>query len=300
MARAPWLKQKAPGLHRFWTRQDKPFPVLREVLVGAALIVVLLGTLFVSTGQPFPGGSPVVVVTSGSMMHCTNGQQPLGKDCAPSSYGRVGTIDPGDLVFVRHVGQASDVATKAQGRSSTYGDHGDVVVYHREGSTVVTPIIHRALFFLAVNADGTYSVADLGLDHVARLDQPALTRLTGCPLAPSGGRAWTPDSSGFITRGDNNPAADQCPGAAISGPARVAWLLGKARGEVPWVGLIKLFVDDLRGPTSNFGNAGGDSKVMLVVALVVIIALPYGVSAVRHRMGRKRPEQPKEPEAPQP
>jgi signal peptidase I len=297
MQRESWLKQKAPGLHRFWTRQDRPFPVLREVLVGASLIVALLVALFLSTGQPFPGGSPVVVVTSGSMMHCTNGHPALGKDCDPTSYGRLGTIDPGDLVFVVHVGSVGDVATKAQGGSGTYGDAGDVVVYHREGSTVVTPIIHRALFYLAVNADGTYSVADLGLDHVARLDQGAVTRLAGCPLGPPIGRSWGPADSGFITRGDNNPAADQCPGAAISGPARLDWLLGKARGEVPWVGLIKLFVDDLRGSSSNFSNAGSDSKVMLVVSLAVVIAAPYAVSAIRRRRKGKGggPEKPQPP-----
>jgi signal peptidase len=296
--RAPWLERTSPALHRFWTRTDKPFPLLREVLVGALLIALLLVVLFTATGQRFPSGSPVVVVTSGSMMHCTNGHPPLGRDCTPTSYGRVGAIDPGDLVFVRHVSAAEDVATKAQGKSSTYGDFGDVVVYHRNGSGTATPIIHRALFYLQVNADGTYSVPELGIDHAERLDQPAATSLAGCTIQGGLGRPLVPTDSGFITRGDNNPFADQCPAASISGPARVGWLLGKARGEVPWVGLVKLFVDDLRGPTTNFSAAGGDSKVMLVASVAVLLALPYGWRAVRKRMGPKEPG--KEPGPPAP
>ncbi|MCA1811111.1 MAG: S26 family signal peptidase [Halobacteriales archaeon] len=294
MARDGWLKAKAPRLHRFWTRQDKPLPLLREALVGVLLIALLLTTLFAATAQPFPRGSPVVVVTSGSMMHCTNGHPPLGRDCTPISYGRIGTIDPGDLIFVRRVSAAGDVATKAQDRARHYGDAGDVVVYHRGGSTTATPIIHRALFYLTVNPDGTYTVAELGLDHVPSLDQPAVVRLAGCTLAAQGSHAWGAADSGFITRGDNNPAADQCPGISLSGPARTEWLLGKARGELPWVGLVKLFVDDLRGPSSNFGAAGTDSKVMLLVGVGVLVALPYGVRAVRRRRG------PRDPAPPQP
>jgi signal peptidase len=274
------------------TRQDKPFPLLREILVGAALIVLLLGTLFVATAQPFPSGSPVVVVTTGSMMHCTNGNPQLGRDCDPTSYGRIGTIDPGDLVFVRRVGGIDEVATKAEGKGRSYGDVGDVVVYRRDGSSAVTPVIHRALFYLTVNPDGTYSVPGLGIDHATKLDQPALTRLTSCPLGPPVGRTWTPADSGFITRGDNNSAADQCGNASISGPARLSWLLGKARGELPWVGLVKLFFDDLRGPTTNFSAAGGDSKVMLFVSIGAIVALPYGVAAVKKRRSREPPADP--------
>lgn len=299
------LRERAPGLHRFLTRDDSPYPAIREVVAGALVILVLLGGLYAFTGQPIAGGYPVVVVTSGSMMHCQNANDPaasLGKYCVPESYGRLGTIDPGDLVFVRHVGDRSDVTTLAQAGSGHYGKSGDVVVYRPGGSTLGTPIIHRALFYVHVESDGSFSVPDLNIFFQPTLDQPAVTALTHCSLSGTGvhGR-WATADSGFITKGDNNQVADQCPGGITPVPARLDWVLGKARGELPWFGLIKLFVDDLRGTSHNFSNAGDDSKVMLVVSLGVLIALPYGVTAVRKRAQRKRGETPpSEPEPPKP
>ncbi|MEA3142844.1 MAG: signal peptidase [Thermoplasmata archaeon] len=300
----PWLREKAPGLHRFLTRGDSPYPAVREVVAGALVIVVLLGILYGATGQPVAGGYPVVVVTSGSMMHCANAGPdgtgpPLGRDCDAQGYGRLGTIDPGDLVFVRRIADRADVATLAQGGSGHYGKPGDVVVYRPSGHTDVTPIIHRALFYVQVNdSDHTFSVPDLGIFHQATLDQPALTALSHCTLAGSGvhGR-WTMADSGFVTKGDNNQVADQCPGGITPYPARLDWILGKARGELPWFGLIKLFVDDLRGSSRNFGNAAGDAKVMLGVSLAVLVALPYGVTAAR-RVLRRRGGDPPPPKRP--
>jgi signal peptidase len=222
------------------------------------------------------------------MMHCANagsdGIGPAyGKDCKPGSYGRIGTIDPGDLVFVRHIATRADVATLAQAGSGHYGKGGDVIVYRPGGSTGVTPIIHRALFYVQVNdSDNTLSVPDLNIYHVNTLDQPSVTNLARCALGgTSGAHRWTMADSGYITKGDNNQVADQCPNGLGTGPARLDWVLGKARGELPWFGLIKLFVDDLRGSSRNFSNAGGDTKVMLGISLVVLIALPYGITAIR-------------------
>src|SRR5690242_8429219 len=111
------------------------------------------------------------------MMHCTNGYVPLGRDCDSARYGRVGTIDPGDLIFVKDVDGASDVASKAGGGRSHYGGAGDVIVYHPSGDLARTPVIHRAMAYVEVNSDGTYTVAALGLDHVSDLDDPKLQAL---------------------------------------------------------------------------------------------------------------------------
>ena len=56
--------------------------LVREIFLAIGLVVLLLGSMFISTGT-FP---PMVVVESGSMMHDDEGQ--------------IGVIDPGDLVLV--------------------------------------------------------------------------------------------------------------------------------------------------------------------------------------------------------
>ena len=267
------LQRSNPGAHRVLFSHDKPYPAVREVAIGALLVLAVLGTLWGYTGQPL-NRSPVVVVESGSMMHCTNGFVPYGRDCQPTHYGRLGAIDPGDLILVQDVDRASDVTTLVQSGHHHYGRSGDVIVYRPDGQSVRTPIIHRALFWLTINSDGTFSVAELGLDHVSNLDQPVLR-----DLGLHGGYAdtlrhvhATPADSGFVTRGDNNGEADQ--GTLTTFPVKTAWVMGKARGEIPWLGLVKLLFSDTMQHTQNYHNAGDDSKTMLVVTLAVLFGGP--------------------------
>jgi hypothetical protein len=97
---------------------------------------------------------------------------------------------------------------------------------------------------------------------------------------------WEPRHSGFITLGDNNERADQGTGQ-VGGAVRMDWVEGKARAEIPWIGLIKLVVS----PTENqanppadwarFGNARAPSDlwVMLGVSLVALFVAPMIVEA---------------------
>ncbi|MES2155643.1 MAG: hypothetical protein V4510_10955 [bacterium] len=283
-----WLKRKVPGLHHFLTRRDKPFPFLREVLFGILAIVLLVALLYGLTGQSIAGGYPVVVVTSGSMMHCTNPveRHDLGNLCDPETYGRVGTIDPGDLVFVRHVSDPNDVSTKAAGGAWHYGGSGDVIVYRPNGDTRPTPIIHRALFWLQVNSGGSVIARESPTGQpITDLQAELLAGCSSSSLRHDGG----PDASGFITRGDNNGAADQCPtGGLGTQPVRLTYILGKARGELPWIGLVKLWVDDFTTGTANFANAGGDSKTMLLATVVVLVGTPWGLDLYVRRQAKMR------------
>src|SRR5688500_11806783 len=75
------LRERSPGLHRFLTTQESPYPFLRDVAIGGLVILLVLSSLWMYTGRW--GSSPVVVVESGSMMHCSNGiGVSLGRDCA--------------------------------------------------------------------------------------------------------------------------------------------------------------------------------------------------------------------------
>lgn len=292
-----WLAKKSPGLHKFLTRRDKSWPLLREALGGILALGILVTALYGFTGQgmPFDGGYPVVVVTTGSMMHCENGLPQLGRDCDPTRWGRLGTIDPGDLVFVRKIDEVSDVTTQGQADGSHYGRDGDVIVYQRNGDAAQTPIIHRALFWMQLNSDGTYDIPEFGTVGATRLPQQAL-ELTSCDITVEelrqqlGHVPYGPDASGFVTRGDNNGQADQCDNGGML-PARVEWVLGKARGEVPWIGLVNLAWGDFRtncAGACNYENAGGDSKVMFFVTVAVLVATPWLIETGMRLMRRRR------------
>ncbi len=310
-----WLEEKAPAVHRFMTREDQPYPILREVGVAVLVVVVVLAALWGGTGQDFPDEAPVVVIESGSMMHC---KVPMSIQCEPERYGRIGTIDPGDLVFVRDIDGRSDILTYAAGGKERYGDAGDVIIYRKDGSTTQTPIIHRAMAWVQVHDNFTYSVPELDIHYAADLNDPALgpesryglprnyanqleseiNRRIDCyerDLEGSGCFGLQPldevpspsDFSGFITRGDNNPSADQ-PGISRL-PIQPDWVIGKARGEVPWLGLVKLGFTDITGkyftgqPTYHYERAPGDLKVMLFVSLGVIIGTPLAAEFVLNR-----------------
>jgi signal peptidase len=281
-----------------WARltrsQERRYVVAREVLAGAGVVLLVLGLLWGTTGQPL-GRSPIVVVESGSMMHCRQapGTAPLGRMCTTGNLGRLGTIDPGDLILVKDIDRPSDVGTLAGGGKSHYGKAGDVVVYRPDGNAGRTPVIHRALFWLQVNDDGTFSIDDLGLSHVANLDQESVRALGLMPgyadtlrdprfdslCGPVG-----PARSGFITRGDNNPAADQSAHGGIAAcPVKLDFILGKARGEIPWLGLFKLLVSDVTTGSQNYHNASKDTKWFLWITLAVLVGGPYAYEKWKHR-----------------
>ena len=302
-----WARGNAPPLHTFLVSQEKPFPFLREVAVGAVVLLVAATLLWGGTGQNL-GNSPVVVIESGSMMHCDQGRGFQPSSLCEGTFGRVGTIDPGDLVFVRDIDGRADVATFAQEARcepsdldddcrcghDTYGACGDVIIYKPGGSSAKTPIIHRAMFWLQIHGDGTYSVPECGLERVERSDlsDTCLFHMSARSLANEHRLdGLGPEDSGFVTLGDNNGQAD-LPSISYL-PVRPEWILGKARGEVPWVGLVKLGVSDFatgcgRDPRipCNYDNAPPDVKTMMWITIAVLVAAPFvveKVQAYRHR-----------------
>ncbi|MCI4353137.1 MAG: S26 family signal peptidase [Thermoplasmata archaeon] len=228
-----------------------------EPLVALAIIVLLLVSLFAYTSN-WP---PIFVVESGSMQH--------------GSGDVVGIINTGDLVLVKKIDPSAIVPYVAGEHSgySTYGEYGDVLLYHPNGDSSVTPVIHRAVLFLFWNAtnrdfsapalfglpcgsapNALYSVAGTGNGCLSTNSQGILSTVTlfhvgwqdASVSIPLGGLSHY---SGFITMGDNNvvsgtPAQgeiDQVSG--ISALVMGDWVVGAARGMLPWVGSFKLLVD---------------------------------------------------------
>jgi len=262
---------------------------LRDAAVAVVFVALVLIAMFAYTGL-WP---PMVVIESNSMMH---GDENLS---------HIGTIDTGDLVLVKKVDSPSDVVTYMDGLVSghkTYGDYGDVVIYKRAGSDIGTPIIHRALIYLETNSDGisyraeslrqapadTWSVSNPGdtwdrltstisIDHVG-YDDLTVTIDTGALL--------TSHRSGFITKGDHNFGIDQMYGGG--GPVDISWVVGKARGEIPWFGLLKLW------STDTLGSPAPDNSVRdLWISLAIIVMAPIIIDVVltfkeKHEISKRK------------
>ncbi len=255
--------------------KEKIILALRDVLAAVAIVGILLAALWAYTGQ-FPD-TPMVVVTSGSMMH------------ADASYGKVGTIDPGDLVLVKKISDQYDIKTRGE-RSNpatshrTYGDYGDVIIYYPMGNKDRTPIIHRAVCWVEYNA-GRYTIKEYGIENALSVSLPELHIFD-----------YKPSNSGFITKGDNNELPDQYPSGGICAqPVNPEWIIGKARGELPWFGMIKLMIYGNQGVNAEqgwvkVGNAVApkDIWVCLGLSLLVISAIPISMDAYDYYRSKKK------------
>jgi len=243
---------------------------LRDAAVAAAFVALVLLAMFAYSGL-WP---PLVVIESNSMMH------------SDDNHSSIGAIDTGDLVLVKKVNSLSDIETYMESQISghkTYGDYGDVVIYKRGGSDASTPIIHRALIYLEINSDGTSyrseSLRQAPTDKWST-SNPTDTwdRLTSSLTINNVGynhlsvtidvlSLASSHRSGFITKGDHNLGTDQM--YAAGGPVDLEWVVGKARGEIPWFGLLKLW------STESLGSPSPDNSVRnLWASLAIIVATP--------------------------
>ncbi len=263
----------------------------KEIIFAALIISIIMGSLYAYTGR-WP---PLVVVESGSMQHSDD-----------TSY--IGVIDTGDIVLAKQ-SSFSDITTYAKGRGtgySTYGDYGDVIIYRRYGQDS-TPIIHRAILYLKWNkVNHSFDAPDLkyleeGKDYVVN-GGDGWHNITGTITIFDYGYAHRnlainiaslisrPNArhDGYITGGDHNIARnfgiDQP--RICAEPVRYEWVVGKAEGELPWFGIIKL----LFSGTLDAHPAPANSWIMLFVSIVVIIVLPLGIEKLWDMKKSKKEE----------
>jgi signal peptidase len=267
---------------RRFRRVGARYRLLRDVLGAILIVAVIAGGLAAATGGVWP---PFLVVESSSMTH------PLDE----TPYGRIGTVDVGDIHFVRAVHDVSDVHLWIDGGDLHYGRPGDVIAYAQNGNRLNTTIIHRAITWIDVvrlpNGSTEYRVA--WLDHTVKtfgaagVYLPELGFDERFGFSPTDG--YHPAYSGFVTKGDNavsNPGADQAIGvSAIVDPS---WVDGKLYGEVPWMGLGKLA---LQVGTTNpempgdyrVGNAFAPLELWtcFFASVIVILAIPFTLDTIR-------------------
>lgn len=271
----------------FWRARDSLY---FEPLVALAIVVVLLVGLYAYT-QNWP---PVYVVESQSMQHGTSDV--------------LGLINTGDLVLAQKISNSSIIpyVVGLPEGYSTYGEYGDVILYHPNGGSG-TPVIHRAILFLVWDpASRSYSAPDLrglpcGNATNAVYATPgtggtpqncATTGLTGTlDLYRIGWKSVTVsislaapalgEHSGFLTMGDNNFGCsglggcvgdpDQSGGAtaSISSLVEPGWVVGVARGMIPWFGALKLLLSGQTGmvPPQTWQYLG------LTIAGIILLAV---------------------------
>ena len=276
--------------------------ILKDIAFAFLIVGIVFGGLFAYT-QVYP---PLVVVESASMQHSDD-------------VSSVGVIDTGDLVLVQSAPTRPTVVTWIEGRvtgHATYGDYGDVIVFRKPNSpSDPTPVIHRALMYIVPNGSDAYDIPDLAgwplslrWEGVARGGAPTQSPY-GLQSVTIHGMGWqgnlnitfdlldfkaqdpvNRNVTGYITMGDNN-AYDVCApsrpcGTGVLKPYDFQWvvpqgnILGRARGEIPWFGLLKLTLDPARSGTKccdGWGDplAPRNSWDSLTIALPLVFGAPF-------------------------
>jgi signal peptidase len=277
----------------------------RDILIAIIVMAIIIGSLWGYTSN-WP---PMVVIESNSMMHDDDSS--------------LGTIDTGDLVLVKRISRRSDITTYVQGVKTgykTYGTYGDVIIFKKNGLDD-TPVIHRAVVWVEYNAsgfhyisnngiqikkEGSFDIPELGEKYYNIMElsienyRPKHINLTidfYKILKVFNNNGATPHS-GFITKGDNNLIIDQdnLPDSKkhIVEPIKVDWIVGKAEGELPWFGLIKLYVG---GQTDDPDKRPPPTSVrMLILSIALIIIIPIILDLSFSYLGKRRKKR-KEEEA---
>jgi signal peptidase I len=263
---------------RFWKSDNNKVSIVRDVVVALLAVFIILMILWGYTGQWL--AAPMVAIESGSMEHPN------------SPFGRYGTIDAGDMVLVQKVTKRSDIVphggpiqgAEAEHGWQSYGNYGDVIIYKPLGRTDVSQIIHRAMCWVdvyQVNGQTRYTINDYGIYNTTSITIPSLGIYNRDP-------GWT--HSGFLTKGDNNEVIDEitdiCPE-----PVKVEWVTGKARSEIPWLGTINLFFEDVLHGKNTVGNVHQDSMICLAIVIAILISIPVSLDVYEYMKKKKQTQE---------
>ena len=255
------------SLKRFYDKwmgpqgEDGHYTIVHDVIVAVVVVIIIVVGIYVYTNT-WP---PVVVVESGSMQH----------DMDESS---LGVIDTGDIVMVKKVDSVDDITPWSVGKIKdykTYGEYGDVIIYDKNGEGG-TPVIHRAIVFIrhneTVGGVHYFDVPEWNILHERKIEYEVEELNFKINYTPPRGH------DGYLTKGDNvftNKRIDQESGISdahgrIVEQVSIEWVIGVARGEVPWFGLIKLNINGNPG----YDESPDNSKTNLKISLVLLLGVP--------------------------
>lgn len=256
-------------------RNQQNLLLARDIGLALGIVFTLFLVAYLYTGN-WP---PVVVIESGSMEH-------------PNDDGaRLGTIDTGDLVLAKKVEDDSDITTWMAGKQQdeeNYENFGDVIIFDKNGAGG-TPVIHRAMVWVEVNpTDGTYYIPILDQSYD---DQEGITiEEIGAYNVGQSQRNGGPGVlkwSGYLTKGDsvNNNHVDQIVLKDARGdlvqPVKMEFILGKARGELPWMGMLKLCLTGAPGCESapDHQKRYATMVILIIVGSLVVLTFYPSIAA---------------------
>ncbi len=181
-------------LTRLLKSDNRWFSLVRDIVVALLIVGLVMSIVYAYSGSV----TPLVAVESGSM-------EPH--------------INIGDVVLIK---RPTEVITYKEGQTTNYqsfGNYGDVIVYRPNGDPNMTPIIHRAMYW--VNAGDTL---------------------------PNKQKA---EHAGYITKGDNNAEIDQPSlfnGMPRLEPVKPEWIIGVAKFSAPGLGYFRLALPTIVDP----------------------------------------------------
>lgn len=219
--------------------------VARKTIVVCLIIMTLLLALSIYTGT----SPPFVVVDGRSMQH--------------TDQSAIGVIDAGDIVLLQ---ANARITTYVEGRSIgylTYGDYGDVLVFKHP---VFGLVIHRAIMYVRLNGTG-YDVPGLKVFNVTevRIDGMGWKRDLSITFQLDKLGNELGNEEGYITMGDRNAYG----GGYDLWIVKSEYVLGRARGEIPYMGLVPLVA---RGQLVwGDGSVPSNSWLGLNVTLSIVV-----------------------------
>jgi signal peptidase len=270
---------------------------LKEILVALIIIGIIIVILVAYTNF-WP---PIMVIESNSMMHDEDSS--------------IGTLDVGDIVLIKSISNRNDIKTYVTGSRTgykNYNSYGDVIFFNKNGLGS-TPVIHRPIVWIEYNSSGKNNIK--GYEDMGSFDVPELElydtmviRIPNYELRPKNLtvnlnhilKNFKSDNikphGGFITKGDNNDMIDQSSLRDSEGrlvrPIKMDWVIGKAEGEIPWLGLINMYL------TGGFSKTGQEPPpnsvnmlILTVIIIIIIIVIIHIFFIKRERIKRRKFEE---------
>ena len=243
-----------------------------KILIGIIIaIFVMLGAGYAAIHVVSGLDSPLSVIMSSSMQHDDNQSQ-------------IGVIDTGDVMVIQSPSKAtiqSYVEATVTGYQ-TFDDYGSVIIYERGDD--VNPVIHRAIIWLDYNQNGTWKATSLkdykgewtcsGSSDIYSLSGTLrFINITQSNKTVEINLDNLGKQSGYLTMGDNpksNCYFDQAAGI-ISHPVGTDDIRSVAIMEIPWLGVIKVYMsENKRSYLSHVPNSV-NSLIMLFVMVFAVI-----------------------------